>query len=332
MARSRVRNQRPKPALLGEGWLLKFGEGRKEETMEIRQDRNQAKRVARKERQRWEDVAKEEISVSRKHDEAMAEKHKRHLFRRWDGIVGPKHASLEAESTRKKPTSLSLPRDVEPEYSMSPLSPKVISEFNKNPPTISELRHALSKGRPRANTYVEPLFSSKDEEVSPRIPSVISTKQNSSAFEKTFCNEAKATQPAMPYKARLDSGISMATNPADRDPFADIYAEIEEMRALGEPRLSGLTAVEQKQEDNDKWFDSDNDTAATLVNSSTTLPGLGVENVVVKEESTYSDSEYSDDDAEDDEELEDEGMNQRCLAEQERLLRYAQGNEIGNWF
>ncbi|KAL9037763.1 MAG: hypothetical protein Q9214_005554 [Letrouitia sp. 1 TL-2023] len=174
VVRSRFRRGKPKPALIEEGWLVGTQNVQIKDVREVRNDRNlivRMRRDAAKTRVAQEpfrqepaqdarlgshksipmlDRIKERVSYKRGEDSGSLEPVSRD--------TSPSIASFTS-SNDTGPTSPMIhsssswqdARPLQPTLSPSPLSPKTLSRFQKQPPTIAELRIALAKKQHRAS-------------------------------------------------------------------------------------------------------------------------------------------------------------------------------------
>lgn len=166
MVRSRFRRGKPKPALIEEGWLIGIQNGQTKEVKEVRNDRNLIVRMRRD--AAATEAAREPAQVAR------SGSHRIPVLDRLKGRVSHKHVEDSgspdpvsrdtspsiASFTLSNNTGTTSPmtssssswqdgRPLRPTLSPSPLSSETLSRFQKQPPTIAELRIALAKKQHR---------------------------------------------------------------------------------------------------------------------------------------------------------------------------------------
>ncbi|KAL9611067.1 MAG: hypothetical protein Q9167_004279 [Letrouitia subvulpina] len=185
MVRSRFRKGKPKPALIEEGWLAGTPNGQTKEVKDVRNDRNLIVRMRREAAKQQTGTAQDPFRQEPPTPEARLESYESiPMLDRIKDRVNYKHvqdsgspqplsrntspsiasftSSNNTGTTSPMTYSSSIWQDVRPlrpTLSPSPLSSETLSRFQKQPPTIAELRVALAKKQHRASAQSSSLDS-----------------------------------------------------------------------------------------------------------------------------------------------------------------------------
>lgn len=211
MVRSRFRRGKPKPALIEEGWLAGTQNGQTKDVKEVRYDRNLIVRMRKDaaiagaaQEPFWQEPAQDARLGSHKSIPMIDRIKERVSHKHVEDLGSPDPVSRDtspsiASFTSSNNTGTTSPmtnsssswqdaRPLRPTLSPSPLSSETLSRFQKQPPTIAELRIALAK------------------------------KQHHSSAQSSLGSQSASR----PGSGTGDSGQE------DPDPFAEIYATIDD--------------------------------------------------------------------------------------------------------